>query len=248
MPRNFRLIIAYDGTNYAGWQRQENAPTVQEAIEKVLQRVLREKISLAGASRTDAGTHALGQVAHFRTASRLSSEVLLKALNGLLPRDIRTLKVEEVPLSFHSRYQAKEKLYRYTLVTAPQVLPQERFFVYHYPYSLHLKAMRQGSKFLIGTHDFSAFQGSDTKRKSKNNRRRITRFSILQKNDRLIFEVSANGFLYTMVRVIAGTLLEIGIGKRIPENIQELLKKRDRRLAGPTVPARGLCLVRVGYS
>ncbi len=245
--KNFKLTIAYDGTNYAGWQTQKNAPTVQETIEKVLQRILQQKIGLTGASRTDAGAHAVGQVANFKTKTKVPPEEILKGLNGLLPRDIRVLKIEEVSLKFHSRYDAKKKLYRYTIIRTPQVLPQERFFVYHYPYPLNVRAMKQAAKYLVGAHDFASFQGKNSngsteKIKSFSSTRTLHRLQIVQKKDRLIFEIEANGFLYTMVRTIVGTLLEVGSGKRAPENVKKLMIHKDRTLAGPTVPAKGLCL------
>ena len=266
--QNFKLTIAYDGTHYAGWQVQKNAPTVQETIEKVLHRILQEKVHLIGASRTDAGVHALGQVANFKCRGRFETrpyedirEILLKGLNGLLPCDIRVLKIEKAPLDFHAQYNAKKKLYRYTIIRTNQVLPQERFFVYHYPHPLNVSSMRQAAKYLVGTHDFASFQG-----KSKNgdsphsgtvpkipkirpslSTRRIYRLQILQKKDRLIFRISANGFLYTMVRTIVGTLLEVGSGKRTPWSFKELLTHKDRTLAGTTISAKGLCLLHIIY-
>ncbi len=272
--QNFKLTIAYDGTNYAGWQTQKNAPTVQETIEKVLERILQQKIRLTGAGRTDAGAHAMGQVANFKcrgrpmclpknradTRVRPYVETLLKGLNGLLPRDIRILKIEPVPLKFHAQFDAKKKLYRYTIVISPEVLPQERFFVYHYPYPLNVRAMKQAAKYLVGTHDFASFQGSkgvgaDPRVRPKAGRtqgcaptiRTIYRFQIFRKRDRLIFELEGNGFLYTMVRVIVGTLLEVGRAKRPWGSIRQVLKKRDRTYAGPTLPAKGLCLLKVSY-
>lgn len=258
--QNFRLTIAYDGTNYAGWQTQKNAPTVQETIEKILQRILQQKIRLIGASRTDSGAHAVGQAANFvcrgrplclpKNRARPYTEILLRGLNGLLPRDIRVLEIEEVPLKFHSQFNAKKKLYRYTIVTPPEVLPQERFFVYHYPYPLNVSAMKQAAKYLVGTHDFASFQGSKwvgADFKPAPATRRIYRLQIIQKKDRLLFEIEANGFLYTMARTIVGTLLEIGNGKRSAESVKELLRQKDRTKAGVTLPAKGLCLVVVKY-
>ncbi len=260
--QNFRLTIAYDGTNYAGWQTQKNAPTVQETIEKVLERILQQKIRLTGASRTDSGAHAVGQTANFIIRGQAPNwEILLRGLNGLLPRDIRVLKIEPVPLKFHSQYHAKKKLYRYTIVTTPEVLPQERFFVYHYPYPLNVSAMKQAAKYLVGRHDFASFQrsknvGADPRVRPDRGQpqgvaptiRTIHRLQILQQKGRLIFDIEANGFLYTMVRTIVGTLLEVGNGKRTPENLKILLTQKNRSLAGPTVPAKGLCLVQIYFS
>jgi tRNA pseudouridine38-40 synthase len=248
--QNFKLTIAYDGTNYAGWQRQKNAPTIQETIEKVLYRILQQEIRLTGASRTDAGAHAIGQVSNFKVKTKLSPEVMLKGLNGLLPRDIRVLEIENVPTHFHSQYGAKKKLYRYTIIRSPQVLPQERFFVHHYPYPLNVKAMRQAAKYLIGTHDFASFQGSKgagAGLKPTPATRKIYRLQIIRKKDRLLFEIEADGFLYTMVRTIAGTLLEVGSSKRSAESVKELLRQKDRTKAGVTLPAKGLYLVVVKY-
>ena len=243
--QNFKMTLAYDGTGYAGWQSQKNAPTVQETIEKVLHRILQEDVCLIGASRTDAGVHALGQVANFASDTQLSCEILERGCNALLPSDIRILEIEKVPFSFHAQYHAKKKLYRYTIIKAPQVLPQERFFVYHYPVRLNVLAMRRAARFLVGMHDFSSFQGSDSKRRLKTSRRRVFRLDVIQRKGRLLFEIEANGFLYTMVRTIVGTLLEVGNGRRTAESIKPLLSKRDRRLAGKTLPARGLCLVKI---
>lgn len=245
--RNFKLTIAYDGTAYGGWQTQKNAPTIQETIERILHRILQEKIRLIGASRTDAGTHALGQVAHFKSKTKLSPELILKGLNALLPFDIRILKIERVPLSFHAQFGAKKKLYRYTVVRSHVVLPVERFFAYHYPYPLNVRDIRKATRFLVGTHDFVSFQGRNAKPPRKSTRRTIYRLEIIPKKDRLIFEIEANGFLYTMVRTIVGTLLEVGNGKRSAENVKQLLKTRDRTKAGMTVPAKGLYLVKVVY-
>ena len=246
--QNLKLTIAYDGTNYAGWQIQKNAPTVQETIEKVLHRILQEKVRLTGASRTDAGAHAIGQAANFTIRGRAPNlQILLRGLNGLLPRDIRILKIERVPSEFHSQFDAKKKLYRYTIVTSPEALPQERFFVYHYPYSLNVNTMKQAARFLAGRHDFASFQSAGATRRDTSTIRTVHRLQIFQKKDRLIFEVEANGFLYTMVRTIIGTLLEVGNGKRRVKDVRTILTQRDRCQAGAVLPAKGLVLQRVWY-
>ncbi|MDD4953668.1 MAG: tRNA pseudouridine(38-40) synthase TruA [Candidatus Omnitrophica bacterium] len=246
--RNIRLQIEYDGSNYCGWQSQKirRSKTIQETIEKVLRRVLQEKIRLVASGRTDAGVHARAQVANFKTCSKISPEKLQNALNGLLPEDISVSKIEEVPVSFHSCLGAKSKTYRYTILNRrfPSALLAGR--VYFYPYPLDLGLMRSQAKSLLGRHDFSAFCASNSGAKSKI--RTIRKISVKRKKDGLLeIEIEADGFLYNMVRNIVGTLIQIGRGKQGARNLKRVLDSKNRGLAGPCVPAGGLSLIKVQY-
>jgi tRNA pseudouridine38-40 synthase len=245
--RNLKLKIEYDGTNYCGWQVQKGhqLKSIQEVIEKTLQRILQEKIKLIASGRTDAGVHALGQVANFKTNSKIALEKLQRALNGLLPQDIAIKSIEEAPLDFHSRFSAKSKVYRYSVLNRdyPSALLRNR--VYYFPYPLNLGLMRKEAKALLGRHNFKSFQASD--KKEREAVRSIKSIKIKKDKDLLHLEIEADGFLYNMVRNIVGTLLEIGRGKFPPASAARILKAKDRRLAGPTLPACGLCLLKVKY-
>lgn len=246
MP-TLRLLIEYDGTHFAGWQTQPGKRTVQETIEKVLSRITQEKIHLAGASRTDAGVHALGQVAHFKTSSPLSRSRVLAALSGLLPNDIAVKSVQEVPFSFHAQKDAVRKTYRYLVWNARirSALLHRR--VWHVWAPLNVAAMRRAARYLAGRHDFSAFRGA--KSDTKTSVRRIYKLAISrQRSANLIkIEITGNGFLKYMVRNIVGTLVEVGRGRLAPGDLAGILKSGDRRKAGMTAPACGLYLVRVVY-
>ena len=244
MP-TFKLTLEYDGTNYHGWQVQPNVPTIQRALEAAIKQVAQHEVNVIGAGRTDAGVHALAQVAHFSTTARLTAEEWLRALNGLLPPDVAVLAVEEVSETFHARYSAKSKLYRYHLLTRPHRSALSRSKVLHYPYPLDLTAMQEASRALIGTHDFSSFQGSPTD--TENPICTISRLEIERFGDEIRFEVEANRFLKQMVRAIVGTLLEVGRGKLRAGDVAGILAAKDRTKAGPTAPAHGLFLVRVDY-
>lgn len=238
--RNLKMTLEYDGTHFSGWQTQPQKRTVQETIEKILSRVTQEKIHVIGASRTDAGVHALGQIANFKTRSLLSTGRFLLALNGLLPEDIAIKKIQEVPLDFHSNRQALQKTYRYLILNSKirSALLKDR--VWHVWTPLNLKKMRQAARFLVGRHDFSAFRGtrSDTKTSVR------TIFRIKIRKDYAI-EITGNGFLKYMVRNIVGTLVEVGRGKILPEEMKRILRSKDRRNAAMTAPACGLTLVKV---
>ena len=250
--RNLKLTIEYDGTNYCGWQRQ-NSPrstvhsprlkTIQGAIEKTLQRIFKEKVKLIGAGRTDSGVHALGQAANFKTDSKIPLKNLQKALNSLLPRDIAIKRIDEASLDFHSQYSVKSKLYCYAILNRPYHSALQRNQVYFIPRPLDIKSMQRQARFLKGRHDFKSFQAADKKERSS--LRTIKDIRISRHGGYIYIAIEADGFLYNMARNIAGTLIQIGLGK--PFNIKEILKARDRRLAGPTAPARGLCLVKVKY-
>ncbi|MGQ9503780.1 MAG: tRNA pseudouridine(38-40) synthase TruA [Thermogutta sp.] len=247
--RCIRLTLAYDGTNYLGWQRQANGRTVQGGIEDAIERITGTRSRVVASGRTDAGVHALGQVAAFRTESALSADAMLKALNAVLPRDIAVLAADDVPLTFHPIRDARSKRYRY-LIDDGAVRPVLwRHFVWHYPRRLDVKQMQQAAKKLIGKHDFAAFETSGARRKTTV--RSIYKLTVQRMGHSLpsliVLDIEADGFLYNMVRNIVGSLVEIGRGARPPEWIEEVLLSRDRRRAGPTAPPQGLFLVSVSY-
>ena len=254
--RNIKLTIKYDGTNYAGWQFQKNAKTIQQVLEALLKKITGSAVKLTGAGRTDSGVHAEHQVANFKTNSILPLERIKTALNSVLPKDILIIAIEEVPQKFDSQRHAKSKHYRYTVTTTHFVDPFIRHFVSRFSYPVNINSMRRAASQLTGKHDFSAFQASGhTGRRpgghsggnERNAVRTIKKIKI-ERNAHLVYiDIWADGFLYNMVRTIAGTLLEIGRGKLPESRIKEILKTRERRLAGPTAPAKGLCLMKVEY-
>jgi tRNA pseudouridine38-40 synthase len=276
--RNIRLLIAYDGTDFHGWQRQPNALTVQECLESAIERILGQKAQVYGSGRTDAGVHALNQVANFKTDCPIPCESLVKALNDALPRTVRIRDAHEVSAQFHARYDVRSKTYRYRILQAPVCSPFVCRFVWHYPFPLDSKRMAEAAKLFEGEHDFTSFAAADgsaaeescagagadrdgSRRDSQSAPlraaheietamvRRIFTSRILRRlrTSILIYEVSGNGFLHHIVRNMVGTLMEVGRGKLEPRGIIQILKARDRTMAGPTAPGQGLCLVRVEY-
>ena len=245
--RNLKLEIEYDGARYAGWQIQapQAKKSIQEVLEKTLRKILQEKISTIVSGRTDAGVHAKAQVVNFKTGSRISSDKLRIALNGLLPDDIAVSKVEEADKDFHSRFDAKSKLYRYTIVNRPYPSVFLRSTVFFYPYHLNVTLMRKEARCLLGRHDFRSFQAAD--KKERGSIRTIKKLVIAKKGDFLYFDLEADGFIYNMVRNIVGTLIEIGRGRFPSGSLKKILEAKDRKRAGPTAPARGLCLIKVNY-
>ena len=244
MP-NIKLTIEYDGGSYHGWQRQPDSATVQETIEKALAKVLQEKVNLIGASRTDAGVHARGQVANLKTESKIPLRNLKAALNSLLPEDIVIKSCLRVGDDFHARYGAKSKFYRYTILNRPLSSPFVRKYVYFFPHPLDTQAMKKAAKHLVGRHDFSSFRGTGTMR--KNCIRTIKKLRVTSRNNFIYIDMEADGFLYNMARTVAGTLLEVGRRKISPQDIKKILQAKDRRRAGSTLPPHGLCLVKVKY-
>ena len=245
--RTLKLALAYDGTHYAGWQIQRNAkrPTIQGVLQQALRRILQEPVRVIGSGRTDAGVHALAQVAHLRTRSHRSCEQLQRALYGVLPPDIVVTKVEDAPETFHAQFDAKTKRYRYQIVTRTAVLPFERQYVHHVRASLDVPLMRREAKVLLGRHDLGAFQKAGSS--VTDTRRTITDLVIHRRNAHVTIEIEANGFLYAMVRRMVGTLLDLGRGYRPPGTMIRILRTQDSHLVGPTAPARGLSLVQVTY-
>lgn len=243
--RNLRLTISYDGTNYAGWQLQKNAKTVQEVLEAALKKITGDKISVMGSGRTDSGVHAKHQVANFHTRSKLPLGRLKTAINSSIPDDILVIAIEEVPEKFNSQRHAKLKRYRYTVSTSRFPDPFLRHFVARFSYPLNINSMKRAANALVGRHDFKAFQASGSA--EKNTIRTIKKIKIEKNVNMIYIDIWADGFLYNMARTIAGTLLEIGRGKLPESRAKEILIKKDRKLTGPTAPARGLCLMKVEY-
>ena len=239
------LVVAYDGTNYCGWQIQANGITVQEELNRCLSKLLKEPIQTVGASRTDAGVHALGNVAVFDTAARMPAEKISYALNTYLPEDIRIQYSAEVAADFHPRYCESEKTYEYRILNRRFPLPTQRLYTYFYHYKLDVEKMREGASFLVGRHDFASFCGANAQVKSTV--REVTGIDIEKKDDVITIQVRGRGFLYNMVRIIAGTLIEIGNGQYPPEKMGEILRACDRQQAGPTAPACGLTLKEIKF-
>jgi tRNA pseudouridine38-40 synthase len=250
--RYFKLTIAYDGTDFHGWQFQVNKPTVQGEIVSVLRRLTQENTQLLGAGRTDAGVHALGQVGSFRTQSTLSASEFQRALNALLPQTIRIVAAEEKGPDFSARWSANGKIYRYRLYRGKVVPPMLWRYVLHYPFPLNEDAMKEAAAKFVGVHDFSSFAastGSEDDDKERNMEREIfsTDLKRTDDNEELWFTVHGRSFLRYMVRKIVGCLLEVGRGKFTPEDIDKLFALRDRSKSGPTVPPQGLFMVSVDH-
>ena len=248
--RYFKLKIAYDGTDFHGWQMQANKPTIQGEIVGVLRRVTQDQTILHGAGRTDAGVHALGQVASFRTPSALSALEFQRALNALLPPTIRIVAAEEVGPDFHARWSAISKTYRYRLYRGKVVPPLLWRYVLHYPFPLDEDAMRAAASRFVGPHDFAAFaasSGSEDDDRERSTVREIYSSELVRSDDgeELVYIVRGRSFLRYMVRKMVGTLLEVGRGKLAPDDILRLYQLRDRSKSGPTVPPQGLCMVEV---
>ncbi|MGQ9647054.1 MAG: tRNA pseudouridine(38-40) synthase TruA [Thermodesulfobacteriota bacterium] len=244
--RTIKLLIEYDGTNYQGWQVQQKGVTIQGVIEEKLARLIGEPAHLVGSGRTDAGVHALGQVAHFKTKSRLDVQTIQRALNSLLPTDITVRNVEEVDEGFHARRSAKSKVYEYWVLNRPLRSVFQRGTAWHVPQALNLREMKKATRSLIGEHDFSSFQSVGSPKKTAI-RRVIQAEWKWSREGHLRFEIEANGFLKQMVRAIVGTLIEVGKGKITSEGFQRILESKDRQKAGPTAPAHGLFLKEVKY-
>jgi tRNA pseudouridine38-40 synthase len=245
--RTLKLTLAYDGTNYVGWQRQLNGPSIQQAIEEALLPLTGgdRPPAVAGAGRTDAGVHALAQVASVNVEFALATDAVQRALNVRLPYDIRVMSVEEAPLGFHARFQAKGKTYRYRIVTSAVMPPFDRLYAWHAPEPRNVDAMQRAAALFVGRHDFTSFQAGPTL--VSDAVRTIDAMACTAVPGGLVIDVSGDGFLRHMVRAMVGTLLDVGTGLRAPESIPDVMACRDRRAAGPTVPACGLTLVGVRY-
>jgi len=241
--KNYKAVLAYDGTEFNGWQRQPDGRTVQGVLEEAVRKVTQKRTVVHGAGRTDAGVHALGQVASFRGAFKLSDGVLLRALNAVLPADVRIFSLEEAPAGFHARQSARSKVYRYRIVHAPQASPLDRRYVLHWPYPLDLRSMREAARMFVRTDDFTAFSSN----RDRSPVRTVRRSELRKTGPEIVYTIEAEGFLRYMVRTIVGTLLEVGRGRIAPAQVEEIFRRKDRSLAGPTAAAKGLTLVRVDY-
>ena len=243
--RRIQLIVEYDGTNYAGWQRQENADSVQAQIEKALRALTGRTIGVTGASRTDAGVHALGQTVHFDNPSRIPAERFCYALNTRLPDDIRVTASRSVPEDFHARFSARGKTYRYLVNNSVHGTAMLRNFMAHEPRPLDAARMDAAAKAVIGEHDFAAFAAAGSV--AKTTVREIWRADVKREGDVVELWVGGKSFLYNMVRILAGTLMYIGLGKLPPDCLKKALETGDRLDLGITAPARGLTLMEVYY-
>lgn len=239
--------MEYDGTDFHGWQRQKAERSVQEEIEKVLGTVTTKEITLNGSGRTDAGVHALGQTAGFKCETDLTSQTLMKALNSLLPDDIVILSCEEINDDFHARFSAKSKVYQYRILNQPVPSVFHRRYAWHIAKHLDADAMGTALEYILGEHDFSAFEGAGSPR--SHSIRNVMHAEIIRRdNGFIVIELEANGFLKFMVRNIVGTLVDVGLGKLPPEGFNDILESRDRKLAGITAPPQGLFLIKVKYN
>lgn len=245
--RNIRLILEYDGTNYHGWQSQAKSgkATIQETLELALNVLTQEKVITYSSGRTDAGVHAWGHVANFKTSNTIPAAAWAPALNHLLPADIRVLASEEVPSDFHARYSAVRKTYKYLILRRREPSALFRNFAWHINVPMNISNMRKGLKFLVGRHDFSAFRGSGCTAKSPV--RTILSASIKKNGDFIELHIEADAFLQYMVRIITGTIAEVGIGRFSPDDVERILSSQDRKEAGKTAPPQGLYLVSVTY-
>lgn len=243
--KNIKLTIEYDGTNYAGWQRQNNQITIQECIEEAISKIVKEEVSITGSSRTDSGVHARGMVANFKTDSSVPSNRFREAINTKLPDDIAIIKSEEVPLDFHSRYNSKGKTYCYTIINRYEKVAIFRNYACHVKDKLNLEDMKEACKPFIGKHDFKAFRTTGSS--VKTSVRTITDLHIEEDGELLKIYITADGFLYNMVRIIAGTLIEVGSGKIKKEDIKNIIDEGKREEAGFCAPACGLVLEKVYY-
>lgn len=243
--KRIKLTIAYDGTNYCGWQIQPNGITIEEVLNKALSKMVGEEILVIGASRTDSGVHAMGNVAVFDTNTTIPAEKIAVALNQRLPEDIVITKSEEVPLDFHPRYCDCSKTYEYHIINTRIPIPTKRLTNYFVSYVLDIEKMRQAASYLVGEHDFVSF--CNVRTDVENTVRTITALDILTNGNEITIRITGNGFLYNMVRIIVGTLIRVGRGFYEPEKVKDILEAKDRKAAGVTAPPHGLMLVEIKY-
>ncbi|MCM1245619.1 MAG: tRNA pseudouridine(38-40) synthase TruA [Roseburia sp.] len=240
-----KLIVAYDGTNYHGWQSQKNALSVEEVLTKALRELTGEQIELAGASRTDTGVHARGNVAVFDTDTRIPPEKIAIAVNQRLPQDIRVMHSEQTADAFHPRYHASRKTYEYSITNAKIQLPTKRLYSYFVYLPLDVGKMEKAAALFLGEHDFAGFCSAGSQ--VKTTVRTIYDIAVCQNDEDIKIQITGNGFLYNMVRIITGTLIEVGMGRRDYDTVQQAILQADRALAGATAPAHGLTLMKIDY-
>ena len=243
--RNIKLTIEYDGKDFNGWQKQPTKLNIQGTIEQAIKQITGEEVQLNASGRTDAGVHALGQVANFKTNSQIPIEKFAIAINSRLKRSIVIKKAEEVDERFHSRLNCKKKTYRYIINNSPEGTAIYRNLETHIPQKLDVEKMQEAVKYFEGEHDFKAFKASGTS--SKSSVRTIYKAEVYKEGDKIFIELTGNGFLYNMVRIIAGTLVDVGIGKIKTDEIPEIIKMQKRENAGKTLPPNGLYLLKVMY-
>ena len=244
--KRVRMVLAYDGTNYCGWQLQPNGITIEEVLNQALSELLREPVVVIGASRTDSGVHAEGAVAVFDTENRMPADKICFALNQRLPEDIRVLQSDEVPLTWHPRKQNCVKTYEYRILNRKISMPTRRLYSHFCYFDMDVEKMQQAAEYLLGEHDFKSF--CTVRTQAEETVRTIYSLNVTKDADDMIhIRISGSGFLYNMVRAITGTVLYAAEGKFLPEDIPAILESRDRTLAGPTVPPGGLYLTRLWY-
>lgn len=241
------MIVEYEGTEFCGWQFQPGQRTVQGHLEEKIKRIFKKDIHVIASGRTDSGVHALGQVVHFKVDTVMKPSQIHRALNAFLDRDVSIAKIQEVPMDFHAQYSPKNKTYRYTILNRSYPSAFWRNRAYFYPHKLNLALMKQAARLIKGKHDFKCFQAAAERSKVKNTVRTISRLTIVKEGDLLHISVTANGFLYRMVRNIVGTLLAVGSGKISKDIIPQLIKGKDRKVSPSTAPGHGLCLMKVRY-
>lgn len=244
--RNIKLTIEYDGKNFAGWQTQPGQESIQGEIEKAISEITGEEIEIFGSGRTDAGVHALGQVANFHTESKIEISKIPYAINAKLKKSIVIKKAEEMPEDFHARYHVKEKTYRYIINNDEFPSALDRYREFHISNTLDVKAMKEALIYFEGEHDFKGFMSSGGNKK-KTTVRQLTKCELIEKDAKIIIELTGNGFLYNMVRIICGTIIDVGLGKIKSSDILDIIKSKDRTKAGRTLPPHGLYLKEVRY-
>ena len=240
-----KLVMAYEGTNYCGWQIQPNGITIEQVLNETLSSLLGEEITVTGASRTDAGVHSLGNVAVFETHTKMPAEKISFALNQRLPEDIVVQESCQVPEDFHPRFSKSRKTYEYRILNCRFRQPLERRTSYFYHYPLDVSAMQKAAAYLVGEHDFTSF--ASVPAQTNTYVRMIYALDVVREGDMIRIRVQGNGFLYNMVRIIAGTLIQVGAGIKKPEDMESILAGKDRELAGPTAPAHGLTMIGLEY-
>uniref|UniRef100_UPI003FF045BD tRNA pseudouridine(38-40) synthase TruA n=1 Tax=Coprococcus sp. TaxID=2049024 RepID=UPI003FF045BD len=243
--KRVKLVVAYDGTNYHGWQVQDNGITIEEVLNRTISELVQEDIKVIGASRTDAGVHACGNVAVFDTESRIPGDKFSFALNQRLPEDIRIQESCEVDADFHPRYADTVKTYEYNILNRRFEMPSKRLYAAFCYYPMDIERMNQAAAYLVGEHDFKSFCSAGAQ--VQTTVRTIYAVNVTKEDDMVHIRITGNGFLYNMVRIIAGTLMQVGTGLMEPERVKEILEARDRSKAGPTAVAKGLTLVEIRY-